>query len=349
MSEWGASQSEMEEELRRIRQELQESVEDLQTSNEELKASNEEITSVNEELQSTNEELETSKEELQSLNEELTTVNAQLQMKMEELESTTNDLSSLLSSTDIAVVFLDQTFCIRRFTPAVRDLIELRPADVGRPLSDLAQKFNDPDLVVDSKRVMEKLSPVGKEIMSRSGKWYMRRALPYRTTDNRIAGVVLTFVDITERKRAEDEVKAVLGRAKLVLEQMPSGVALADETGRIVFANKASEAIFGPHSRQPATVDDYLLWNPRGLNGEPYGREETPMARAVRHGEVIKAEEVLLRAATEWTAPCPSMRRRSGMSMGKSALRLSRLMMSPCGGRVRKCWPSPREPRKPRR
>ncbi len=299
VTEWGASQSELEEELRRIRQELQNSIEDLQTSNEELKASNEEITSINEELQSSNEELETSKEELQSLNEELTTVNTQLQAKMEELEGTTNDLGSLLSSTDIAVVFLDQSFCIRRYTPAVRDLLELIPADVGRPLSDLALKFNDPELVEDARRVLEKLTPVGREVPSSSGRWYMRRTLPYRTSDNRIAGVVLTFVDITERKAAEQELRKSLERVQLVLEQMPAGVVIAEPTGRIVFSNTASEMVCGRGGVRPLTVDDYLLWSPRRVGGAAYGREEMPMSRAVRKGEMIAGEEMLFSCGDE--------------------------------------------------
>ncbi len=165
----------MEAELQRARDELQSSVEELQSSNEELKASNEEVTSVNEELQSTNEELETSKEEMQSLNEELSTVNTQLQAKMEELERTTNDLSSLLSSTNIAVIFLDTSFHIRRFTPAVKDLLDLIPSDIGRPLSDMAVKFNDADLQSDARVVLDKLIPIDREIASESGRWYLRR------------------------------------------------------------------------------------------------------------------------------------------------------------------------------
>ncbi len=155
-------------ELGRVRDDLQTTIEALQATNEELKASNEEVTSVNEELQSTNEELETSKEELQSLNEELTTVNAQLQAKMEELLATTNDLSSLLSSTNIAVVFLDPQFRIRRFTPAVRDLMDLIAADVGRPLQDMARKFADPDLLADAAAVLERLVPIEREVASES-------------------------------------------------------------------------------------------------------------------------------------------------------------------------------------
>jgi two-component system CheB/CheR fusion protein len=191
------------DELRRVRDELQSALEEMQTSNEELKASHEEVTSVNEELQSTNEELETSKEELQSLNEELTTVNAQLQAKMGELEATSNDLTALLTSTDTAVLFLDPRFRIRRFTPATRDLLDLIPSDVGRPLADLRRKFADPDLLGDAQRVLDRLAPVEREVQSESGRAYLRRVLPYRTADNRIDGVVVAFVDITERKRAE--------------------------------------------------------------------------------------------------------------------------------------------------
>ncbi len=187
----------LEEELNRVRDELQNTIEELQTSNEELKASSEESTSINEELQSTNEELETSKEELQSLNEELTTVNTQLQSKMEELEATSADLDSLLSSTDIAVIFLDNHFRIRRFTPAVKDLLELIPSDVGRPLANLARKFDDPELLVNAQTVLDKLVSIEKEMRSDSGHWYVRRVLPHRTADNRIGGVVMTFVDIT--------------------------------------------------------------------------------------------------------------------------------------------------------
>jgi two-component system CheB/CheR fusion protein len=228
----------LEEELQRARDELQSSVEELQSSNEELKASNEEVTSVNEELQSTNEELETSKEEMQSLNEELTTVNNQLQAKMEELEGTTNDLSSLLSSTDIAVIFLDASFRIRRFTPAVRDLMELIPSDTGRPLSDLALKFADAELLPDARVVLGKLVPVEREIASESGRWYLRRVLPYRTPENHIEGVVITFVDITARKHAEDGLRSGQERLRRVVHSDTVGIAFFDATGRISDSNE---------------------------------------------------------------------------------------------------------------
>lgn len=200
------------DELQRTRNELQGALEEMQSSNEELKASHEEATSLNEELQSTNEELETSKEEMQSLNEELVTVNAQLQAKMSELEGTANDLGSLLTSTDIAVLFLDPRFRIRRFTPAVKDLLDLIPSDVGRPFIDLRRKFVDPELLSDAQVVLDRLIPVERAVESESGRAYLRRVLPYRTQDNRIDGVVVAFVDVTERKRAEAALAVVAAR-----------------------------------------------------------------------------------------------------------------------------------------
>jgi two-component system CheB/CheR fusion protein len=208
------SQRQLVEEIERTRDDLQSTIEELQSSNEELRAANEEITSVNEEMQSTNEELETSKEEMQSLNEELSTVNAQLHSKMEELERASNDLSSLLSSTSIAVVFLDTNYRIRRFTPATKHLIDLLPSDVGRPLKDLNRKFSDPNLMDDASSVLDKLAPLEREVVADTGRPYLRRVLPYRTADNRIDGVVITFVDISEAKRAEKELAVAKEQAE---------------------------------------------------------------------------------------------------------------------------------------
>lgn len=149
------------DELRRMHDELQSTIEELQTSNEELKASHEEVVSVNEELQSSNEELETSREEMQSLNEELSTVNSQLHAKIEEHQAARNDLSSLLTSTNIAVLFLDTMLRIRRFTPQARELFEMLDTDVGRPLTDLATKFTDPQLRQEVDKVLTTLVPPG--------------------------------------------------------------------------------------------------------------------------------------------------------------------------------------------
>jgi two-component system CheB/CheR fusion protein len=186
----------LEDELKSMREDLQGSLEELQSSNQELRVANEEVMSVNEELRSSNEELETSKEELQSLNEELTTVNAELKDKVVELEQANNDLDNLLTSSNIATVFLDTRFHVRRFTPAATRLFDLTPAAVGRPIGEIAPRSTDPDLLHDATAVLADLSSISKEIQDRDGRWFVRQVLPYRTHDNRIEGVVITFSDV---------------------------------------------------------------------------------------------------------------------------------------------------------
>ena len=187
-------------ELQSVREELQSTIEELETANEELKVSNEEAMSMNEEFQSTNEELETSREELQSLNEELTTVNAQLEEKIAELEGINNDLNNLLASTDIATIFLDTQLRIRRFTPAACEVLKVIDSDVGRPISDLAPRVNDAALIDDARQVLARLASIEKEVHDDGGKWFLRRIVPYRTAENRIEGVVVTFADVTRLK-----------------------------------------------------------------------------------------------------------------------------------------------------
>ena len=194
----------LEQELEATRAELQDAVRALEVSSGEQRAINEEALSVQEEFQSTNEELLTSKEELQSLNEELTALNSQLQEALEKQRTTSNDLQNVLYSTDVATIFLDANLKIRFFTPATRALFNVIPGDVGRPLADLRSLAADDALLTDAKVVLQTLAPIEREIEARTGSWYVRRILPYRTQDNRVEGVVITFSDITLRTHAAD-------------------------------------------------------------------------------------------------------------------------------------------------
>ena len=200
--------AELERELEATRTELEGAIRNLEISNEEQKAANEEALSVNEEYQSTNEELLTSKEELQSLNEELTALNSQLQETLERQRTTSNDLQNILYSTDVATVFLDTDLNIRFFTPATKALFHVIPGDVGRPLADLSSLAADNALLADARTVLQTLAPIEREIEAQSGAWYIRRILPYRTQDKGVDGVVITYVEITERKHIAEALEA---------------------------------------------------------------------------------------------------------------------------------------------
>jgi two-component system CheB/CheR fusion protein len=194
----------LEQELEATRAELQGAVRALEISSDEQRAINEEALSVQEEFQSTNEELLTSKEELQSLNEELTALNNQLQETLEKQRTTADDLQNVLYSTDVATIFLDSELKIRFFTPATRSLFSVIPGDIGRPLADLKSLAADEALLTDARAVMRNSTPIEREIEARSGAWYVRRVLPYRTQNNHVEGVVITFSDITVRTHAAD-------------------------------------------------------------------------------------------------------------------------------------------------
>lgn len=194
----------LEGQLMRIKAELKSSVEHHELQQEELKASNEELQAMNEELRSAAEELETSKEELQSINEELRTVNQELKVKIEEATISSNNLQNLINSADVATLFLDRSFRVSLFTPAARNIFNLIPSDYGRPLTDITNKLIDDNLLQVAEEVMEKLTLIEREIETKERLSYMMRVLPYRTTEDHINGVVITFYDITERKRSEE-------------------------------------------------------------------------------------------------------------------------------------------------
>ena len=197
--------SQLEDELQRTRERLQTTIEEHETSNEELKASNEELQSMNEELQSTGEELETGKEELQSMNEELVTVNQELKNKIEELSHANSDLQNLMKATDIGSIFLDRNLSIKRFTPRIQDLFNILPSDVGRPFLHVSHKINYDGLPEDAARALRELTTIEHELESKDHNWYIVRILPYRTLEDQIDGVVLTFFDITTLKKYQAE------------------------------------------------------------------------------------------------------------------------------------------------
>ena len=206
--------AELEQQLEATQAELQAAIHSLETSDQEQKAINEEALSVNEEYQSTNEELLTSKEELQSLNEELTALNSQLQETLERQRTTASDLQNILYSTDVATIFLDMDLNIRFFTPATKSLFNIIPGDIGRPLADLNSLAADSILLSDARAVLQTFAPIEREIKATDNQWYVRRILPYRAQDDGVEGVVVTFVDITERRHITEALEAAKREAQ---------------------------------------------------------------------------------------------------------------------------------------
>ena len=227
----------LEHELQYVKETLQSTVEELETSNEELKSTNEELQSTNEELQSANEELETSKEEMQSLNEELHTVNAQLQAKVDDLGRTSDDLQNLLNSTDIATIILDHEFRIKRYTPEATKLVKLIPSDLGRPIGDLAFDLRYGELGADAAEVLRTLIFKEKEVQTKEGEWRQVRILPYRTIDNVIDGLVMTFVNVNRSKQAERAAQQARAYAESIVATIREPLLVLDAGLRVVSAN----------------------------------------------------------------------------------------------------------------
>jgi two-component system, chemotaxis family, CheB/CheR fusion protein len=224
--------------VRQLESELSATRVDLQSNIEQLKGLNEELQSSNEELQAANEELETSREELQSLNEELLTVNTQLQAKIEEQDATNNDLNNFLTSTNIPTILLDTRFRVKRFTAAMSKLLKLIPSDIGRPIVDMSQENLGSDLIVDAQSVLEQLVPLRQEFKI-NGTSYVRTTLPYRTADNRIEGVVITYNDVTELKRAEERTRNLASFPQL----NPNPIIEMNASGSVSYINPATERI----------------------------------------------------------------------------------------------------------
>ncbi len=227
---------------------LQRAYQELETTNEELRSSNEELQSVNEELQSTNEELETSKEELQSINEELATVNTELQNKVLDLSRLNNDMNNLLSGSGIATIFVDTKLSILRFTPSMSQIINLIHSDIGRPIGHIVSNLVNYDrLVADVQLVLETLESQERRVQTSNGTWFQMRIKPYRTLENIIEGVVITFVDVTEMKRVEDSLANCNRQMRLavVVRDASDAITVQDLDGRIIAWNPSACRIYG--------------------------------------------------------------------------------------------------------
>ncbi|HJR79018.1 MAG TPA: CheR family methyltransferase [Anaerolineales bacterium] len=268
--------AQLEAEVERLREQLQITVEEYESSNEEMKAANEELQSINEEYRSATEELETSKEELQSINEELQTVNIDMKNKLEELARAHEELQNLLGATEIGLLFLDRGLRIQRFTAGMSALFNIMPGDRGRPIRHLTHKMKYDEFIEDAEQVLRRLIPVEREVQAENGDWFLMRLRPYRTTEDQIQGVVISFVDINKLKEAEQEIL----RHKDMLEER-----VEERTGelgvtnlRLRQARDMFHALFhaNPIPTALVRIEDgiFLDVNPAYLDYMGYKREE---------------------------------------------------------------------------
>ena len=286
---------ELEAELRATKERLQTATEELESSNEELKSSNEELSSINEELQSANEELETSKEELQSINEELQTVNAELKARVDELSRANSDIANLLESTQIATIFLDRQLAIKSFTPAAKEVFRLVESDAGRPISHVRSRLKLDTIEEDAERVLRTLATVEKRVESGDSEArYMMRIMPYRTVDNVIAGIVITFLDVTKITAAEDRISTLtrdlhqrIENLEVVLDLVPAGIFMLKTDGqkRIVEINRHAARLVGQaeHKGLRELTAQYRIFE----RDRELAPAEQPLLRAGRAGETV--------------------------------------------------------------
>ncbi|MFP4527214.1 MAG: chemotaxis protein CheB [Candidatus Kapaibacterium sp.] len=260
--------NDLEQELQYTRENLQATIEELETSNEELQATNEELIASNEELQSTN-------EELQSVNEELYTVNSEYQKKIDELTELNNDISNWMANTYAGTIFLDLDLRIRKFTPGVTETINLIENDVGRPIKHISHNLDYDKFIPDIEYVLETLNHLQKEVRNNHGKWYLMKIVPYRTLENAVKGVVVTFIDITEIKSYEEQLERKHNLMIRILESSPVGKTMVDSSGNIMFANKRAEEILGLEKDKitSRTYND-PEWKSTDMEGNPIPDEK---------------------------------------------------------------------------
>ena len=280
-----ADAAQLDDELARVRAQLRATVEQYETQVEEAKAGNEELQALNEELRSSAEELETSKEELQSVNEELTTVNEELKIKIEELALTNNDFQNFINSTDIAAIFLDRQLRVKLATPRARDVFNLVPSDAGRPLSDITSRLLDDMLLDDVREVLDRLHVVEREARTKNGESYVVRVLPYRTADDRIDGVVITFLNITGRLAVDEQLRRSEERLRLLIESATDyAIFTITADGLVDSWNQGAERVFGYMAAEIVGHPVALLFTPED---RATGVPEQELATAREKGRAV--------------------------------------------------------------
>lgn len=282
----------LEQELRTTRFQLQSSIDEAEVINEEMRSSNEEYQSVNEELQSANEELETAKEEIQSVNEELHTINAEMGSKNELLTTLNSDLVNLLDSTEIATIFLDDQLLIKSFTPGIIDIFPLRESDVGRPITEIVTLLSYADLKRDVRTVIRKLTLIEQQVsLVGAGMTFIMRIRPYRRVDNVIDGVVITFIDITEREEAQFALRSVQDDLRLLIDSTADAIFCVDRQGLPTLCNAAFMRMLGFEREEEVIGKDlHAMIHPSRHDGSPYPRDESAIIRAAKSGEPAHVE-----------------------------------------------------------
>jgi two-component system CheB/CheR fusion protein len=285
----------LEEELMRTKTQLRALSEQNEVQIEELRASNEELQAINEELRSTAEELETSTEELQSVNEELQTVNQELKIKLEELSLSSSNLQNLINSTDIATIFLDRSLRVQLFTPAAKAIFNFIPADFGRPLSDITHHLEYANLIADAEAVLDELKTIEREVQTTDGRSFLTCVLPYRTADSRIDGVVVTFIDITQRRRAEERLRESEAHLQAVANLVPDLLWSNDLTGKTDWYNQGWREYAGLTSDEAIDYD----WLD-AIHPEDRENSRRNFQTAIDTGEPLRQEYRIRNAAGEY-------------------------------------------------
>jgi len=329
--------AQLRNELSATQAHLRTSREQYETITEELRASNEELQSINEEYRSTAEELETSKEELQSINEELQTLNNELKLKLDAVSRAHNDLQNLMSSSDVATLFLSANLRINRFTPRLADLFSVTAGDEGRPIADFTHRLEYGELAADAKRVLADLTPAERTIRSQEGRWYLMRMRPYRTLDDKIEGVVVTFVDVTDRQEAEAKWEE---RQKLLLGELSHRVKNSLAVVQSIVAQSlrgsgaSQEAQESLSARLVAVAKSHDLLVANEWNGADLGAiaREQLAAYLGRHSSRVRLQGPLVPLPCDQATPF-------GLLLNELATNATKYgALSASGGRVTMTW-----------